>query len=116
MKKWIVCAALAALVGVGMAEAQVSGPDAAKAFGSGGAAAFATGAFQLSSVGYVTFGAVYPPALVATLLGAFFVDRANDRAERRAECDALPPFEERTNCRRRHRGVEPGRFQPTGAR
>ena len=37
-------------------------------------------------------------------------DRAR-RAAERAECDALPPFGPRTECRRRHRGA-PARFAP----
>ena len=144
LKKWIVCAALAALVGVAPAPAE-DGDTVAEVVQVGAASATATlgavGAGVPWSKGWMmgflakaneptrafafnlSWTAAIAPAAFATYGVYKLVDARRRKAAERAECDPLPRFqprelreqgvENRVQCRRRHRGVEPGRFQPT---
>ena len=144
LKKWIVCAALAALVGVAPAAGQDGSESALSAADTG--RAMAGGAVGGASVALVTTAvempatwmivtsplAVFSGIAVGSVAVALVAQRSQARrAAERAECDLLPRFqprelreagvENRVQCRRRHRGVEPGRFryvadQPAGRR
>lgn len=136
LKRWVVCAAVAALVGVGSAvaqeltvgqEAAVLGTASGIAIGGVNAAGAPVWWAPLSHPGiHLGWGAAVAPAAF-TAYGVYkLVDARRRKAAERAECDALPRFqprelrehgvENRVQCRRRHRGVEPGRFQPTFGR
>ena len=130
LKKWIVCAAWAALVGVAPAAAQGDGGDAAVVLVGGGVGSSAT-AVVLNSAAKTGLSAVqaslnlvFGAGFAGMTVAALIVNHHREKkAAERAECDALPRFqprelreqgvENRVQCRRRHRGVEPGRFQPT---
>ena len=63
----------------------------------------------MSDEAVVNLISIFVPLLLA--VGAYEEGRRNDQRAAIERCDELPPFEERTHCRRLARGVRPDRFR-----